>query len=398
MNLDLCTSAVADRLATRLLVDTDCQAFGLVERGYAVLSQPGGTIAAALTGLLTIAVALFGYRLLLGRGLMLRDAVGLAVKIGIVLLIATSWESWQLLAYDSFARAPTRIASELLTGIGAPDPLVSLQRALDNLEAAGVGYRTRAGIASPLVGGPAAAAMALNVSALILTLSIIGVLVAMRVVLAILLAIAPLMAGFILFDSTRGMAQGWVGAMATAAITPMFVLILASVEFAILGPIIARVLSEQATGNFETNSVMPIGLVAIIFAIAMLFALRAVSQVARGIRLPGHRGDAVVGQSATGPAAASNERVAALAAQTSAARVAQALESSVRRETPASNRSAGVAQALASAGSRGLRSTTGGGPSNNNNNSSINVAPLRLRSSRRPVIARRSRAATRRDA
>ncbi len=395
MNPELCNSDIPARMAARLLVDTDCQAFGLVERGYAALSQPGGNIAAALTGLLVIAVALFGYRLLLGRGLALRDAVGLALRIGIVLMIATSWEAWQLLAYDSFARAPGRIASEVLAGIGARDPLVSLQDALDKLEAASVGYRTRAGLASPLVGGPAAAAMALNSSGLILTLTTIGVLVAMRVVLAILLAIAPLMAGFILFDSTRGMAQGWLGAMATAAIVPLFVLILAAVEFAILGPIIARVLSEQAAGNYQTNSVMPIWLVTLIFAIALLFALRAAGRIARGIRLPGRNSEVVVTNTVSGAAPAGDERIGALAAQTSAGRIAHALETSVRRESPASTRSHGVTQALTSAGFRETRSASGGSASNSNN--AIGVAPLRLRSSRRPVIARRSRAATRRD-
>ena len=194
----------------------------------------------ALTGMLVIAVAFFGYRLLLGRGVLLSDAVGLTVKIGIVLLLATSWESWQALAYNGLARAPTQVASEMLVGIGAPPPLESLEKALDDLAAAGVGYRSRAGIASPWVGGPAAAAMTLNVAVVLLTLATVGILVAARVVLAILLGIAPAMAGLFLFNTTRGMTQGWLGAMAAAAIAPMFVLLVAAVEFAILSPMIAR--------------------------------------------------------------------------------------------------------------------------------------------------------------
>ena len=202
-------STTTDRFAERLLADTDCQAFGLIERGYAALAQPGGTVSTALTGLLVIAVALFGYRLLLGRGLALNDAVGLTIKIGIVLMIAGSWESWQALAYQGLARAPSQVASEMLVGIGSPPPLESLQSSLDDLTSASTGYRSRAGIASPLVGGPAAAGAVLNLSAVILTLSIVGLLVATKVVLAVLLAIAPAMAGLILFNSTRGMAQGW---------------------------------------------------------------------------------------------------------------------------------------------------------------------------------------------
>ena len=281
-----CSEATtADRFANRLLADTDCQAFGLIERGYAALAQPGGTISVALTGLLIIAVAFFGYRLLLGRGLALNDAVGLTIKIGIVLMIAGSWESWQALAYQGLARAPGQIASEMLVGIGAPPPLESLQRALDDLTSASVGYRSRAGIASPLVGGPAAAGAVLNLSAVILTLSIVGLLVATKVVLAVLLAIAPAMAGLILFNGTRGMAQGWLGAMAAAALAPLFVLIVAAVEFAILAPMIARLIAEQASGTFENSSVMPIGLVVVVFAIALVLAVRAGARIGYGIRL-----------------------------------------------------------------------------------------------------------------
>ena len=238
-----CAPAASDTFAARLLADTDCQAFGMVERGYAALAQPGGTVSTALTGLMVIAVAFFGYRLLLGRGVALRDALDLTVKLGVVLLFATSWQAWQAIAYQGIAQAPTQVAGDMLTGIGSPPPLDSLQNTLDALANAAVGYRTRAGIASPLVGGPAAAAAVLNLSALILTLSTVGLLVAARVVQAILLAIAPAMAGFLLFDGTRGMAQGWIGAIIGAALAPLVVLLVAAVEFAILTPMIQRLLS-----------------------------------------------------------------------------------------------------------------------------------------------------------
>ena len=334
--IQFCTAPATERFAARLLADTDCQAFGLVERGYAALSQPGSTVSTALTGLLVIAVAIFGYRLILGRGIALSDAVALALKIGVVLLLATSWEAWQALAYNGLARAPSEIAGEMLVGIGAAPPLDSLQLALDNLTQAGIGYRTRAGIASPLVGGPAAAAAVLNLSAIMLTLSTVGILIAARVAIAILLAIAPAMAGLILFDATRGMAQGWLGAIAAAALAPLFVLMVAAVEFAILGPMIARLLAEQAAGRFDTASVMPIGLVAIVFGIALLFALRAGGRIARGVRLA--RTSTTVPATVpvvVGANAADAERPLLLGAPAPAPRVSQALQSIARRDSPA---------------------------------------------------------------
>ncbi len=298
-----CGQERGEGLAFEVLADADCHAFGLVERGYAALAAPSGPVAATLNSLLVIAVAFFGYRLLLGRGAVLSDAVSLAIRIGVVLLIASSWSGWQALAYDALARAPLRVAGELLSGSGGGGPLNQLQEALDSLEAASVGYRTRAGIASPLVGGPAASAMTLNLSSILLSQSVAGLLVVCRILLAILLALGPVMAGFILFDATRGVAAGWLSAMVATALAPIFILAVAAIELAILSPLIARNLAEQAQGRFEPESVTPIGLVTMVFALAMAAALLASARIASGIRLPAlarHR--AADGQGAIGEA------------------------------------------------------------------------------------------------
>lgn len=390
MSANFCSPALIDRFASRLLADTDCQAMGMVERGYAALAQPGGAVSIALTGLMVIAVAFFGYRLLLGRGVLLSDAIGLTVKLGIVLLIATSWQSWQAVAYEGFAQAPTQIASDMLVGIGAPPPIESLETTLDNLTAAAVGYRTRAGIASPLVGGPAAAAATLNISAILLTLSTVGILVAAKVMLAILLAIAPAMAGLFLFNRTRGMAQGWLGAMVSMAIVPAFALLVAAIEFALLTPMIARLLAEQAAGTFETTSVMPIGLVAIVFVIALIFALRSASQIGRGL-LHGHleaTNNTSVSKSAEPRVSEREARQAAPA--TAQPGVSRALESISRRDA---SPIATVRSILGSSASGAARDS---GNAVSANSTTI-ISPFERRSARLKNRPRRSRSAARRD-
>ena len=392
MRADFCAPPIGDGLAARLLADTDCQSFGLVERGYTALSQPGGPVAALLTGLLVLAVAFFGYRLLLGLGLMLVDVVSLVIKIGVVLLLATSWEAWQAVAYDSFARAPVRIAAEMLTGLNATDPITGLQAALDGLENASVGYRTRAGIASPLVGGPAAAAMTLNVSGYFLTLSILGLLVVARILLALLLAITPLIAGFILFDATRGMAARWLAAMVTTAIVPMFVLVLAAVELSILNPMITRLLSEQAAERFENEAVTPIGLVTIIFALSMLAAVWAGSKIASGIRLPGAAKpdpvqENIVRENVMNPNAVTEQ-------QSSAVHIAQMLERAARRE-------AGPLPAMAGAASfmQGSNSTSTGSRARRDARTPVeNAFAPSSRRATLPKAQRRTRTSARRDA
>ncbi|WP_411289956.1 type IV secretion system protein [Sphingorhabdus sp.] len=393
MNPGFCAAPEGPGLAARLLADTDCQSFGLVERGYAALSQPGGPVAATLTGLLVLAVAFFGYRLILGRGLLLVDAVSLALKIGVVLLLATSWEAWQAVAYDTFARAPVRVAGEMLTGLNAIDPIAGLQAALDGLQDASVGYRTRAGIASPLVGGPAAAAMTLNLSSYFLTLSILGLLVVARILLALLLAITPVMAGFILFDATRGMASRWLAAMAAAAFVPMFVLVLAAVELSILNPMITRLLAEQAAERFENEAVTPIGLVAVIFALSMMAAVWAGTKIASGIRLPGAAKTAptqepILKESIMSPPILAEQ-------QSSAVHIAQMLERAARREAGPTPAMAGAASFMqisnaTSNGSRARRDASA-------QSEGIFAAPSSRRAAL-PRAQRRTRTTARRDA
>ena len=393
MRADFCAAPEGTGLAARLLADTDCQSFGLVERGYLALSQPGGPVAALLTGLLVLAVAFFGYRLLLGRGLLLVDAVSLAVKIGVVLLLATSWEAWQAVAYDTFARAPVRVAGEMRTALNATDPITGLQVALDGLEQASIGYRTRAGIASPLVGGPAASAMTLTVSSYFLTLSILGLLVIARILLALLLAVTPLIAGFILFDATRGMAARWLAAMAAAAIVPLFVLVLAAVELSILNPMITRLLSEQALDRFENEAVTPIGLVTIIFALSMISAVWAGSKIASGIRLPGTATPApaqetILRENTMTPNVAAEQ-------QSSAVHIAQMLERAARREAGPAAAMAGAASFMQSGG------TTSSGSRAARDASATADTLFAAPSSRRaalPRAQRRTRSSARRDA
>lgn len=392
---DFCNANTGDRFAARVLADTDCQAFSMVERGYAALSQPGSAVSIALTGLMAIAVAFFGFRLLFGHGMVLRDATQLTIKIGIVLLIATSWEAWQAVAYHGLARAPTEVAGEMLRAIGAAPPLESLEKMLDDIGQASIGFRTRAGIASPLVGGPAAAAAVLSISAVLLTLFTVGIMVAARVTLAILLAIAPAMAGLILFNGTRGMAQGWLGAMAAAALAPLFVLLVAAIEFAVLAPMMSRLLEQQAARVFEVSSVMPIGLVTVVFGIATIFALKAGTRIGLGIRLPRERSSAAPAEERESETRTTIRDSRTEAVSQPTLRVAQALETIARRDASAPASPIGALRGgRASSSARDARGTRG---TREAVEQPTNVFATRPRAARMRSAPRRSRAAARRD-
>jgi len=79
-------------LVKDLLDSTDCHVRVLTEIAYGALSGPDSEFPLILTVLMTIAVALFGLRLLLGFSpLKVGDLTLTAIKFGIVLALATSW-------------------------------------------------------------------------------------------------------------------------------------------------------------------------------------------------------------------------------------------------------------------------------------------------------------------
>ena len=395
MNPDLCSPTGTPGLVADLLANTDCQASSLVERGYDALSTPGAATAALLTSLMVIAVALYGYRLLLGKGLALSEVTGLAIRLGVVLLLAASWSSFQALAYDAFARAPSRIASDLVVAIDSPAPLDGVQSALDRIEQGNIGWRTRAGIASPLVGGAPTAAMALNISSFLLTLTTVGLLVVSRVLLALLLAITPGMAGFLLFDATRGLFEGWLRALTGAALVPLFVLILCAIELAILSPLLDRMLTDQAGGRFELDMVTPVALVVIVFSMAIVASARAAMTIAKGIRLPrkGFTSNRLVTEPIASPILI--DRPLLLAGPRAASPIARALESAARRDAQESTHRVVVAAMRGSRDASSITTGTVAGVANISSTSKIGLLPYLPPP--RTRLPRASRAAARRD-
>ena len=81
-----------------LLRVVDCHARTLGAEGYQALASPSSVVGTLISIALTLFVAFFGYRMLLGHVPTIRDAVLSIVKIAIVLVLATSWPAYRTLA------------------------------------------------------------------------------------------------------------------------------------------------------------------------------------------------------------------------------------------------------------------------------------------------------------
>jgi type IV secretion system protein VirB6 len=273
------------------IVDTvDCHIRVLVQETYRNLVGPDTWFAAAFTGLLTIYIALLGYQLLFGRGgLRVTELPFTALKIGLILAFLTSWAAYQTVVFNLLFDGPAEIMKTLLGPLASQgsgfdgDVMKGVERAFNDLsKSAGVYGGMASANANILQGGPMLGSGLLWLCSMILLLGTLGLIVAAKIVLAFLLAVGPIFIGLLLFDTTRGLFDGWFRATLSFALAPLAVNVFGAVMLMILQPFLAILVNNSDRRLFDMGPVMTVMLIVAVFAIVMMFGLRAVTGIASG--------------------------------------------------------------------------------------------------------------------
>ena len=275
----------------------DCHVQLYSEAGYRALTGPQSFFPAALTGLLTIYVAVLGYRLMFGIGQSrLSDAPVIALKIGVILSLALNWTTFQTLVFDLSLKAPLEVARLVAAPAvhsGAAlvaDPVAGLQVAYDQLGLDATGLAKLAGPDPQAVkGGPAAAAEGLWKAQGALFMSTAGLLAIATIAVGVLAAVGPLFIALFLFESTRGVFAGWVRATLAAALAPMVCWISTTVLLVVLEPSLVSLARSREAGVADTDAATLASALIFIFAFAQTALSVAVGVVAGGFRLPAPR-------------------------------------------------------------------------------------------------------------
>ncbi|HEX8063802.1 MAG TPA: type IV secretion system protein [Allosphingosinicella sp.] len=353
-----------------VLAFLDCQAQILGARGWQALAAPGSTLGLLLMGFLTLFVALFGYRLLLGQGPDVRSGVIAFVKIGIVFALATSWGAYSVLVYDVVNRAPAQLASEIGTPSALPGTGGDLVARLDGADRAFVALAVLGEGLPPVPQGNQSAVItgvppqpypgfntyAIAGSRMLFLIAAIAGLGAVRLIAGLLLAVGPFFIAFLLFDNTRSLFEGWVRVLAGAALAALGISIALAVELALIEPWLTDLLARRTADEWLPGMPVELLVVTLSFALIVLALLYASAKTAFAFRL------APVWQAVTErvarSAAAEERRFAAAAAarrdappaeaRSRAATVVDAVAATQRRE------SANIAVAVA-------RGQSGGG-------------------------------------
>jgi type IV secretion system protein VirB6 len=263
----------------------DCQARTLGSFGYQSLADPASPLSAVLTGLLTLFIALFALRLLFGERLPYRDALDGVLRIGIVLLLATSWPAFRVLIYDVVTDGAQQIARPIAGASGLAPADAGFAARLQLVDR-GIARLTREGSgrnqAVEVEGAPAPPANAAlrevvmpdnvgwSTARVFYLIGAIAPLALLRMAAGILLALAPLFALLLLFDATRGIFANWLGGLFATLVGTIAISLVLAAELAIVEPWLADALTRRSESVMLLDA--PTELLAMTTAFALIGA------------------------------------------------------------------------------------------------------------------------------
>lgn len=315
-----CSSMVGEGVIRGVLGAVDCQTRGFAEAGYSSLTAASSGFQVALTALLTIYVALVGYRMLFAAGgARLSDAPGIALRIGAILALVTSWATFQTLVFDVAARAPMEIAgvvaAPLQDGGGsvlASDPIGGLQTAYDQLTQGAAAFGKMAGPVGHAYASPAAAAAeALSTASGVLFMSSAGVISAATLAIGILTAVGPIFIALFLIPATRGLFVGWVRALAAAAFVTLMGWLVIVLMLSVLEPWLVALAQQRRDLTLDPQTAMSASALVLVFGAGQAALIIGACVMAVGFRLrarapaESRRNEGATATPATPPEAAS---------------------------------------------------------------------------------------------
>ena len=324
--MSTCAGTVGDGVIRGVLGAVDCQTRTFAEAGYSALTSSSSGFQLALTALLTIYVALVGYRMMFASdGARLSDAPGIALKIGAILAMVTSWSTFQTLVFDTAAHAPLQIASivsaPLASGSSAlaADPYNGLQTAYDQLTRSAVAFGKVAGPVAKAYASPeAATAEALSAASGVLFMTSAGIVAAATLSIGVLTAIGPIFIAMFLIPATRGLFDGWVRALAASALVLLVAWLGVTILLAVLEPYLSALAQQQQSGRLDTQTANSTAALVFVFGAAQASLAVGACVMAFGFSMPERKREA----SANAGAAASVDPGVALSDTSRAQRLA----------------------------------------------------------------------------
>ena len=289
-----CAGLVGNGVIRGVLGAVDCETRSFAEAGYSALTSASSGFQMALTALLTIYVAVIGYRLMFAsNGARLLDAPGIALRVGIILALVTNWSTFQTLVFDVAARAPGQIAGVVAAPMQSDsssltaDPVGGLQIAYDQITRSAVVYGKIAGPQAKAYSSPeAAAAEALSAASGVLFMTTAGLIAAATLSIGVLTAVGPLFIAMLLIPVTRGFFAGWVRALAAAALTLLLGWLGIVLLLSVLEPWLVTLAQDEQLLRLQPQPATTTAALVFVFGAGQIGLLIGACLTAFGFRIP----------------------------------------------------------------------------------------------------------------
>lgn len=259
------------------LAHVDCQAQTIGSYGFASLAAPGSPVSLALTSLLTIFIITLSIRMLVGSQVGGRDVVGDVLKVGIVLTLATSWPAWRILGYDLLIHGPGQIAHVIAAKAGLPGSSGDIFSRLQNLDN---GLATFSVMGSGRLGVAQGDWFQLGLARSIFLTGTLIPLALLRLTAGLLLAVAPLMAGTLLFGVSRGIFEGWARGLFAVFLGSIMLLLVYGVELALIEPWLQDALRQRASSAQTLDAPVEVVVLTLSFSLVALGTLVVLGKIA----------------------------------------------------------------------------------------------------------------------
>lgn len=286
-----------------VLATVDCQTRSYAEGGYQALTRDSGLFGAALTALLTLYVALLGWRLLLAPdGARLSEAPGAALRIGAILVLVTNWATFQTLVFDLADRAPVQVAAAVASpwtrdagaGTLAARPVAGIDAAYTELRQAAAAFgRAAPPGAKGWMSAEAASGESLALAGNALLVMSIGVVGGAKLAIGILSAVGPVFIALALLEVTRGVFAGWVRSLVAAALSLLVGWGLILLLLVVLEPWLAALAAQREALALDTRTASSVAALIMVFAIGQGLLILAAWVAALGLRFRPGRPEAI---------------------------------------------------------------------------------------------------------
>ncbi|WP_454883860.1 type IV secretion system protein [Sphingomonas oryzagri] len=274
----------------------DCRTGEGTQIAFGRLFGDHGALIPALTILLTLYVAIFAIGLLTGRT---RLGIGALtprmLTLGMVLTFATSWLAYQNVIWMLAVGAPDQLATIIAGTHGSAtaafaDKLdVVFQAIADSTHQ----QNAQNAVAAANATGNGASSTGISIlspqgmmwiSGLLLLVGTVGVLVTAKVALAALLALGPVFIVLAIFPATRGLFEGWLKAVVSSALTPLFTVLIGGAAISLITPLIRDALMDST--EVASKSATALFLAACVYTALMIMVTRVASTLVAGWRIP----------------------------------------------------------------------------------------------------------------